>query len=57
MMHPTLPASAAARLALQIQIEELQAELSGILCPAERRQIVKELSSAKAAIGGLQEKA
>ncbi len=57
MMHPTLPASAAARLALQIQIEELQAELSGILCPAERRQIARELSSVKAAIGRLREDA
>lgn len=55
MMPPTLPASAADRLALQIQIEELQAELSGILCPAERRQIARELSSAKAAIDGLRE--
>ena len=55
MMLPTLPVSAAARLALQIQIEELQAELSSIFCPAERREIVRELSSAKAAISGLQE--
>ncbi|MFY9294875.1 MAG: hypothetical protein WAP03_29955 [Methylorubrum rhodinum] len=55
MMPPTLPASAADRLALQVQIEELQAELSGILCPAERRQIARELSSAKAAIDGLRE--
>lgn len=55
MMLPTLPVSAAARLALQIQIEELQAELSSIFCPAERREIVRELSSAKAAISGLRE--
>jgi hypothetical protein len=49
MTHPASIAPAAARLDLRNHIAELRAELSGVSCPRERRQIRAELKAAEAA--------
>ncbi|ACL62425.1 hypothetical protein Mnod_8277 (plasmid) [Methylobacterium nodulans ORS 2060] len=46
-------APAAARLALQAHVEELRAELASVLCPAERRQIERDLRTARAQLADL----